>query len=167
MIWRQNNEEYDPESNEAEDLYGSGLYPRLKVENSHSDHCIQLVDEASTKSFLRGRELPESIDPEMIQGWLQRCSEMHGEDCTQSYLQAAPHPAATMEFMVIDVNKECISNMPSGAKYVALSYVWGRANFLTTIKSVVSEFQKEGAFRKRKPPKTIQDAIVLTRALGF
>ena len=167
MTWRQNNYEYDPESNEAEELYGSGLYSRLKVEGSNTDHCIQLVDEASTDGFLRGRMISESIDAEMIQGWMQRCTEMHGDDCKLSYIQVAPHPAVTMEFLVIDVNKECLVNMPSTAKYVALSYVWAQANHLTTIKSVASEFRMQGAFNKRKPPRTIQDAIDLTRALGF
>jgi hypothetical protein len=124
------------------------------------------VDEASTDGFLRGRVISESIDAEMIQGWMRRCMEMHGDDCKQSYLQAAPHPAVTIGFVVIDVNKECLVNMPSAAKYVALSYVWGQANHLTTVKSVVSEFHMQGAFKKRKPPRTIQDAIDLTRALG-
>jgi hypothetical protein len=48
-----------------------------------------------------------------------------------------------------------------------LSYVWGQANHLTTVNSVVSEFHMQGAFKKRKSPRTIQDAIDLTRALGF
>jgi hypothetical protein len=167
MTWRQNNGEYDPESDEAENLYGSGLYPRLKVDGSGTDHCIQLVDEASTDGFLRGRAIPESIDTKMIQGWMRRCTEMHGDDCKESYFQVAPHPAVTMEFTVIDVRAECLVNIPSTAKYVALSYVWGQANHLTTIKSLVSEFRTQGAFNRRKPPRTIQDAIDLTRALGF
>ncbi|KAG4420128.1 hypothetical protein IFR04_006787, partial [Cadophora malorum] len=57
--------------------------------------------------------------------------------------------------------------MPSGAKYVALSYVWGQANFLTTLRSNVSEFQEQGAFSKIIPPRTIQDAIKLTEGIGF
>jgi hypothetical protein len=56
MIWSQSNYEYELEANEAQDLHGSGLYPKLKVEGSDIDHCIQLVDEASAKGFLRGRE---------------------------------------------------------------------------------------------------------------
>ena len=40
------------------------------MEGSNTDHCIQLVDEASTDGFLRGRVISESIDAEMIQGWM-------------------------------------------------------------------------------------------------
>lgn len=167
VTWSQNNQEYDPDSSEAEDLYGSGLYPRLKVEGSHGDHCVQLMDASTTKGFLRGREIPETIDPDMIKRWMERCAKLHGEDCKQSFLRVGPHPASSMNLMVIDVNKKCLVNMPSGAKYVALSYVWGQANFLTTLRSNVSEFQEQGAFSKIIPPRTIQDAIKLTEGIGF
>lgn len=167
MTWSQNIYEYEPETDEAQDSYGSGLYPELKIEGSNTDHCIQLVDEASTDGFLRGREIPETIDPEMIQGWMQRCMKMHGHDCIPSHLEVAPHPAATMEFMAIDVHKECLVNILPTDEYAALSYVWGQANHLTTVKSVLSEFKTPGAFNRTKPPRTIRDAMDLTRVLGF
>ena len=167
LTWSQNNQEYDPDSSEAEDLYGSGLYPTLEVEGIHGDHCIQLMDASTTKGFLRGREIPETIDPDMIKGWMERCTKLHGEDCKQSFLGVGPHPAISMDLMVIDVNKKCLVNMPFGAKYVALSYVWGQANFLTTVMSNVSEHQKQGAFSNIIPPRTVQDAIDLTEAIGL
>lgn len=125
MTWSQTNDEYDPDSDEAENFYGSGLYPQLRKDGSHTDHCIQLVDEPSTDGFLRGRLIPESIDAEAIRGWLRKCAEKHGKDCKLTYLQIAPHPAASTEFMVIDVTMECLVNLPSDESYVALSYVWG------------------------------------------
>lgn len=168
MTWRQHNDQYDPDADGIEDLYGSGLYPRLKTKDAHTDHCIQLVDEASADGFLRGRMIPETISAEMIKGWMQRCKELHGEDCGSSYLPAPPIPIhLRKDFWVIDVNKECLVIMPPEAKFVALSYVWGQANHLTTVKSNLSEFRTEGAFGRTKPPGTIQDATNLTQALGF
>jgi hypothetical protein len=69
--------------------------------------------------------------------------------------------------MVIDVTMECLVNLPSDESYVALSYIWGQTNHLTTVKSLVSELRKPGAFKRRKPPRTIRDAVHLTRALDF
>lgn len=92
MTWRQHNDQYDPDADGIEDLYGSGLYPSLKTEDTHTDHCIQLVDEASADGFLRGRIIPETISAEMIKGWMQRCKKLHGEDCGSSYLPAPPIP---------------------------------------------------------------------------
>lgn len=166
MIWRQVNEEYDPQSGEVENLYGSGLFPRLQKDDSHSEHCIQLIDEPSTEAFLRGRMIPDSIDHRMIQGWLRRCTENHGANCTPSYLQIATHPDS-LEFMVIDVTAECLVNLQRGGDYVALSYVWGQSNDVTTLNSTVVEFRKPGAFKTRTLPRTIRDAIDLTRVLGF
>jgi len=167
VTWLQNNDDYEPETDEGEMICGSGLYPRLKADNSYIEHCIQLIDEASTCEVLRGRVIPPSIRAEMIVGWMDRCKELHGEDCKAFYLKIAPHPAATMEFLVLDVEEESLVTMPSAARYVALSYVWGHANHLTTVKAVVSEFRREGAFRRSKPPRTIRDGMDLTRALGL
>jgi hypothetical protein len=166
MTWLQTNDEYDPDSDEAENFYGSGLYPRLRIDGSYTDHCIQLVDDPTTNGFLRGRLIKESIDTKAIRGWLQRCAEKHGKDCKPTYLQIGPHPAANTEFTVIDVNMECLVSMPPDESYVALSYVWGQTNHLTAVKSLVSEFQKPGAF-KRELPRTVRDAIDLTRDLDF
>jgi hypothetical protein len=167
VTWRQNNDEYEPDSEEAENFYGSGLYPQLRKDGSHTDHCIQLVDERSTDGFLRGRLILESIDAEAIRGWLRRCAEKHGRDCKPTYLRMASHPAAMTEFLVIDVTMDCLVNLPSDDDYVALSYVWGHTNNLTTVRSLVSEFWKPGAFKIRKVPRTIRDAIDLIRALDF
>jgi hypothetical protein len=166
LIWRQANDEYDPDSDEASNFYGSGLFPSLREDGSYTGHCIQLVDEPSTDGFLRGRLIPEMVDTEMIRGWLKRCAEKHGKDCKPTYLQIGPHPEASAKFTVIDVDKECLVNMPPGESYVALSYVWGKTSQLTTVKSLVSEFQKPGAF-KANLPRTTRDAIDITRDLGF
>jgi len=165
MTWLQINGEYNPDSDEAENFYGSGPYPRLRIDGSYTDHCIQLVDDPSTNGFLR-RLIKESIDTKAIRGWLQRCAEKHGKDCKPTYLQIGSHPAADTEFMVIDVNMECHVSISPDESYVALSYVWGQTNYLTAVKSLVSEFQKPEVF-KRELQRTICDAIDLTRDLNF
>jgi hypothetical protein len=55
----------------------------------------------------------------------------------------------------------------SQERYFALSYVWGGALQVQTTLSNIQELQKPGAFLKiNQLPKTLQDAITLTRNLG-
>jgi len=169
LKWKQNNMEYDPEPNAdgVEDLYGSALYPQLRNGRSTEDYCIQLVDEHSTNGFLRGRLIPEMIDPKLILRWLRRCEERHGKYCKPTHIATSPHPALSVQFAVIDVIKQCLVDITPGDSYIALSYVWGQNNDVRTIKSLVSEFRKPGAFVSRPLPRTIRDAIDLTSALNI
>jgi len=70
-------------------------------------------------------------------------------------------------FKVIDVQKQCLISLPEGEEYVALSYVWGSTNNVLTTTANFEKFSTERAFEGMDLPKTIRDAIDLTRNLGL
>lgn len=95
------------------------------------------------------RILPDEIDYDLVRGWLHHCEEDH-ENCSRSKDGKVVIPG----FQVIDCFTKSIATAPSGDfSYVALSYVWGQQQ---TADSESSGF-----------PRTIEDSIAVTLALGF
>jgi len=164
--WLQNTFEYDPASDEAQELYGSGLYPRLEGTTTSSNYGVQLVDDAGTTKPLRARLIAETVDFRWVQSWIHKCRDDHGPYCVDAYLTAAAHPIDVTGFMVIDIERKCLSRLPEEADYLALSYVWGKTNFPVTSKANVELFKVDGAFRRVKLARTIRDAMEVTAGLG-
>ncbi|KAF2456109.1 heterokaryon incompatibility protein-domain-containing protein [Lineolata rhizophorae] len=181
MSWSQNNTEYDPITAESETYYGSALYPKLNKAGSTESHAIQLVDgggdgtgpASGSRGFLRGRSLAEHVDLDMARGWLGRCRKEHGQSCVKTYLNIPAHPAQLPGFLVIDVQKYCLVPLPFSSpaervsQYAALSYVWGQTNRPVATKATLAQFSEPGAFQRVLVPKTIRDAIEVTRELGL
>ncbi|KAI7773675.1 hypothetical protein LA080_010078 [Diaporthe eres] len=95
------------------------------------------------------RILPDKIDYDLVRGWLHHCGEDH-EKCSRSKDGKIPIPG----FQVIDCLTKSIATAPSGEfGYVALSYVWGQQQTADPDSSVF--------------PRTIEDSIAVTLALGF
>ncbi|KAK5677254.1 hypothetical protein LTS10_010443 [Elasticomyces elasticus] len=78
-------------------------------------------------------------------------------------------------FTVLDVKRMMLSELPEGAEYVALSYTWGPPDNVTATPrfkvtdSNVLELEQENGVGAvlHKLPVAIQNAIALTRYLGF
>ncbi|KAK0724570.1 heterokaryon incompatibility protein-domain-containing protein [Lasiosphaeris hirsuta] len=165
--WMQNAFEYDPNADGAEAKYGSALYPKFKAATGSSNYGVQLVDDAATTVPLRGRAISDEVDMERVASWIRRCREEHGPRCVEGYLAAADHPIGVPGFFVIDVNRKCLTTLPGGMEYVALSYVWGKSSFVNTTKSNVDLFRIDGAFGRVRLPKTIRDAIEVAARLRY
>jgi len=88
----QSSQEYDPFGANSEDMYGSALFPRLDTPDSRNNYSVQLVDDRSSTEFLRGRMVSDTIDTQMVQGWLDRCQQEHGPDCTLAALEIPSEP---------------------------------------------------------------------------
>jgi hypothetical protein len=73
----------------------------------------------------------------------------------------------------VDVKQRCIvtfSDKPLGEiPYIALSYVWGHQKYQKTklLKENVQQLGCAGSLRNMEVPQTIEDAIELTKLLGF
>ncbi|KAK3343477.1 heterokaryon incompatibility protein-domain-containing protein [Lasiosphaeria hispida] len=164
----QNAFEYDPNAADAEAKYGSALYPKFKAATGSSNYGVQLVDDAAAVPVpLRARAISDEVDMERVASWIRRCREEHGPRCVEGYLAVADHPIRVPGFFVIDVNRKCLTTLPGGMEYVALSYVWGKSNHVNTTKSNVDLFRVDGAFDRVRLPKTIRDAIEVTARLGY
>jgi hypothetical protein len=95
--------------------------------------------------------------------WFKFLSPPGKTDAGESSLKAM---SFAKNLRVIDVMKQNIVKAPLNCQFVALSYVWGKVEFLQLKKANRVDLEKEGAFLQHKPPLTVRDAIELTRALG-
>ena len=108
-----------------------------------------------------GREISSKINTEILHAWLQSCM-----DCKRDRSKTLPP-----SFRLIDVNQDCVVEAPSDPDYAILSYVWGslQREFLLALKSNFESLKVPGSICPENPllPKTIRDAIILTKALGY
>jgi hypothetical protein len=88
--------------------------------------------------------VPNSIDYDILKGWIEFCHEHHSDMCAHSETRLIPG------FKVIDCRTRKVINPEPEAKYVALSYVWGSACCSTD-----------------SWPLTIRDSMTLALRLGF
>ncbi|KAH7064365.1 heterokaryon incompatibility protein-domain-containing protein [Paraphoma chrysanthemicola] len=100
----------------------------------------------------------DTIDFEWIKERMILCDE---RSASRRY-KNSPHLRA------INVKSLSIDNVSTDARYCTLSYVWGDAQHFKLSKSNVQGFRKPGSLNKvfHLFPKTIQDAITLTRQIG-
>ncbi|KAI1450488.1 HET-domain-containing protein [Annulohypoxylon stygium] len=130
---------------------------------------IQLLDEDSmrirnSRAFF-GRRVGPEINLSLVNYWLDLCETNHGVRCNGERLGTNVEPK---DLLVIDVKKRCIVKLPSGAKYLALSYCWPAQEMFQTLLTNVNELTCPGALDNRwdKLPGVIQDAINLTYDFG-
>jgi hypothetical protein len=96
-----------------------------------------------------------SIDIDLVISWLSDCDFNH--DC----LALADRPLQAGELQLIDVETREIVSSPAGARYLALSYVWG--NVLRQPDYGMVEVP-DGSRKIGRASRTIEDAIWLTKS---
>lgn len=113
--------------------------------------------------FGESRKIGSSCDFDLFRKWLACCEEEHHHD----------EPDTTGEFIIrlIDVHERCLVEwggpIAKAPRFVALSYVWGRAPqplLLTT--NNIADMMEAGAFDSQVLPRTIDDAIDLVARIG-
>lgn len=130
-------------------------------------YVVLLAGDAPSRNFF-GRHIMSSVlDPQVLREWLITCESEHGSDCNESLVDADLLKEPKDVLRAIDVNKMCIVQIPQDSRFVALSYLWGK-NFtqLFTTSANLPKLSTPGALSKEKLPRTIKDAIKLTRLLG-
>ncbi|KAI0870021.1 heterokaryon incompatibility protein-domain-containing protein [Hypoxylon argillaceum] len=126
----------------------------------------------STAYFIRPIR-QDMIDFAMVRRWLSICRSQHGRKCRRNpvlRLLGRTHPAGELpSFRCIDVEQDCLVMPPPGCCYAALSYVWGKEKFFSTLTSNVKCLEEpqalsKPAYRDKIPP-TIQDAIQVAKEI--
>ena len=109
---------------------------------------------------------PERLDYYMLKKWIACCEESH-DFCTASALSTHLGPTTPVKY--IDLEQSCLVAFSTAPRYAALSYVWGRVPTLMTMQNNLEELSQPGAFTKKPDqiPRTIRDAMFLTRELGI
>ena len=131
-------------------------------------YAVLVADDAPFREYF-GRVIasPDLLDAEQLRHWLSDCEAHHGSDCDRSLVHEDLMTDRKDVLRAIDVEDMCITEIPPDARYVALSYLWGR-NFkqLFTTSENLPKLSRTDALTKEKLPRTIKDAIKLTRMLG-
>lgn len=170
LRWAQNTNDYQPDggSEDVETLFEAALYPCFGEEGSREDYGIQLIDDKNSSGFLRGRLVEDAIDMNTVASWIDRCKAQHGEGCARGSVDISPLSNATLgHLLVIDVEKLRLCKLPRDAQYAALSYVWGRdAKPVMSRKTNIAEFCEQNGLAIELP-RTIQEAIDVTQAVGL
>jgi hypothetical protein len=101
----------------------------------------------------------------IIKGWIARCIVDH---CTPNSLCDTPERPG-LPTRVVDVGTDgivkVVETKGTRANYLCLSHCWGLEQIITTTKSTLEERMR--GIEWENLSKTFQDAIALTRALGF
>ena len=131
-------------------------------------YLVLLADDAPSRPYF-GRPVTTQgqLDAEMLKQWLNDCETLHGPECNVSLVPSLSLQQRVGTFRAIDVHQMCIVEPPADARFIALSYLWGK-NFtqLFTTSENLTRLSTPGMLAKEKLPRTIKDAIQLTRILG-
>jgi hypothetical protein len=117
-------------------------------------HGIQMLAEEE----LKGRRVGKTqADLQIMKRWMRECERLHC--CDVGTLDKDSH------IRVIDVERGCIFDAPEGCRYLALSYVWGRAKTLQLTKATYPQLTRDGGLSTQVPA-TARDAMHLVKMLG-
>ncbi|KAM0446009.1 hypothetical protein ACHAO4_009597 [Trichoderma viride] len=108
----------------------------------------------------------DKIDLEICRKWIFKCESEHPSQCGAFSSPTQSGPGSS--FRLIDVVDECVVVPPSGAQYIALSYVWGRTQCLQLNSQTAPILSEKGSLFAQETPigQTITDAITVVKALG-
>ncbi|KAF2821428.1 HET-domain-containing protein, partial [Ophiobolus disseminans] len=111
----------------------------------------------------RAKELVETpeLDMKLLRGWIETCEIMHGETCNKPMTLRG---ANTIEILLIDVLEHKVVFSDTSTRYLALSYVWGRAPvFMTTMDTLTDVLQP--GFLDDKLSQVVADAMRVVEGL--
>ncbi|KAF1841302.1 HET-domain-containing protein, partial [Cucurbitaria berberidis CBS 394.84] len=116
------------------------------------------------------------VDVNLLKAWLDGCTRWHEGVCDRDIRTV---DSAPLNLRLVDVRNLCVVKMSKGEvpEYVALSYMWGSQKMKeeTGMEPAILlrkniEFDANGDEMtplRKNLPKTIEDAINLTRMLGY
>lgn len=115
----------------------------------------------------------QRVSISLIRKWLLECEKNHGRACNS---RETWYPTRTgsmyadqlKETLLIDVVENRLVSASLSQRYIALSYVWGKANVFQTKKANRSYLGRQGALSTEQSQlsQTIRDAMELVKALG-
>lgn len=129
-----------------------------KFDSDEAGHifCLNLVHQ-NTHIF-SPRIIPHTVDFSLITQWLGYCKSRHKRLCGSKVSQLS-------NLKVVDCNSLSIIPAPSSCLYVALSYVWSREN--RELQVFKPDQNNATALQLQHLPRSIQDAITVTKGIGF
>jgi hypothetical protein len=118
----------------------------------------------------------------MIKRWLQQCEFVHKQSCMrlespgQGIVENWSSPLwnedrfmpLLLSLYFIDVHFNCLTRLPAGGRYLALSYVWGNVQSMQAHRSTIKHLKTPGSLwlAQSQLPAVILDAMQLTADIG-
>ncbi|ETS82415.1 hypothetical protein PFICI_04291 [Pestalotiopsis fici W106-1] len=127
-----------------------------------SKGCLVLTNKESEQTILNAVTVSPHFEPSVVLEWFDFCRHHHDELCQQD----AASTVAIDGFRWIDCDTKMVETAQAVQPYIALSYVWGPPS----PSSAPSEPEDPNADQVPLPeklPATIEDAITVTKQLGF
>jgi hypothetical protein len=97
----------------------------------------------------------EKWDAAIAQSWLQTCLQSHGIACTKRLSEV-------VDMALIDCDSMAIVEADGSSPWIALSYVWGDRHQSSAAQDLRLGYQLPDCI-----PRTIEDAITVTKQLGY
>ncbi|KAF2251496.1 HET-domain-containing protein [Trematosphaeria pertusa] len=130
---------------------------------------------AENRQFFGRKISPDEVDIGLLRSWMDRCSTYHNGECDRDVRTVDSLP---LNLRLIDVRRRCVIKVAEGEvpEYVALSYMWGSQKMkeetgmdpaMLLQKDIRCGPRGEMTPLQTKLPKTIEDAMTLTRLLGY
>ena len=151
------------------DLRNLSSFRLRAVLSGSSSASDSLTLSRSPGPFSYGRLLdPNWIDPTVGRLWLGECEGRHGSECNQHGWAIAMQKPVFLR--VIDVEDFCVKEVgnPAECRYIALSYVWGRAKMVKLQQANIDALMRKNGLLQfmHVLPQTIVDAIETVHAMG-
>jgi len=115
--------------------------------------------------------IPDQLDASKLVSWISKCKDH--EESTGLEQRTTSRNSATYNIILVDVHEMRLVHcdlLPrnSGQRYLALSYVWGTANFFKTMTDNLEALMMPGGLENTSSPlpKTFTDAMRLVKLLG-
>lgn len=107
--------------------------------------------------------LLERLNYSLIRSWMDDCATRHGPKCNPPGSGSDSLPP-----LLLDVKRMRLFKSDRYCRYLALSYVWGKAKQFKTVKSNFQHLQQDGALLRVRDqlPQLINDAITFVADLG-
>lgn len=129
------------------------------------DQClfVPVVLNDTINTSCKARAVTGTINVDVIKHWLDECTSRH-DICAPDDTRAFPR-----HLTLIDVRRMRLVDVPADARphYLVLSYVWGRISQPVLTKVLHKRWHARHALRMIRLPRTIADAIQLTKDLGY
>lgn len=112
---------------------------------------------------------PDQIDLDLVQSWVSNCNHWHGVECTDSARGVERITVFDPFIRLLDLEEDRLVELKEPDPYVALSYVWGTKPVFQTLMNNIEELKQPGGLSQYHEvfPKSIRDAMTLTKTLGY
>ncbi|KAI3319322.1 HET-domain-containing protein [Xylariaceae sp. AK1471] len=130
---------------------------------------IQLLGEDALRlrgsRVFYGRQMNQRLDLQLLDYWLDLC-HTHHDGCREGHISGLTN--GPKDLLVVDVKRRCVTNLPPGARYMALSYCWPSQRTLCTTNDNITLLSQPGSLQQRiqELPLVIADTIELLFELG-